>query len=66
MTKRFGVRYCDEGGTLTDPDGNLIDHTWDVIDRSAVVDGEPRTVSNHNTRAEARDEAKRLNAQAVR
>jgi hypothetical protein len=61
--KRYGVTYNDESGTLTRMDGTPLDHTWSVVDRSCIVDGYPREVSNHDTRQQARNEAKRLNAE---
>ncbi len=60
--KRFGVERCDEGGTLFDLDGNPIDHTWSVIDRSKTDGfGHYAEVSNHDRRSTARDEAARRN-----
>ncbi len=63
--KRYGVVRCDEGGTLFDMDGNPIDHTWDVIDRSdRDRDGHPKTVQNCDKRATARQIAAELNTKA--
>lgn len=62
--KRYGVVRCDEGGTLTDMNGNPIDHTWDVIDRQTVDGYGPVTVQNCDTRSTARRIAAELNAKA--
>jgi len=63
---RYGVCVCDEGGTLERSDGTPIDHTWDVVDRHAIdSDGHAVTVSNHDTRTQARGEARRLNQQQI-
>ncbi len=60
--KRYAVMKCDEGGTLFRNDGTPIDHTWDVVDRTKMRDdGYPESVSNHDTRKAAREEAVRLN-----
>ena len=53
---RYSVQPCDEG------DGR---RTWDV---RLVERGDPHggtTHSNHDTRAQARDEARELNAKAA-
>lgn len=53
---------CDEGGTLQDSEGNDIDHTWDVVDRSKDDGyGNPSVVQNCDTRKTARRIAKELN-----
>jgi hypothetical protein len=61
--KRYGVEYCDEGGTLFDNDGNPIHHTWSVVDRHKIDGyGHPTHVSTCRSRRQAREEARELNA----
>ena len=60
MTRRYVIRRCDEGGSLTRPDGTPIEHTWDVVDRETGC-----TVHNVDTRREARASAREYNG-AVR
>lgn len=56
---RYYVSRSDEGGTLVDSDGKLVDHTWDVIDRETG-----HSVQNTDTRAAARQRARELNGGA--
>lgn len=64
--RRFGVERCDEGGTLFDNEGNLIEHTWSVVDRSRRDEyGRAQEVSNHDTRKSARHEAANRNGETA-
>ena len=55
MRRRFYVAPCDNAGTT---DGKRI--TWDVIDRQTG-----RSISDHDTRAQAREAAREQNAEIV-
>ena len=67
-SKRYGVVFNDEAGTLFRPDGTMVPHTWSVVDRAdRDSSGNPREVANYDTRAEARREARdRNDAEAAR
>jgi hypothetical protein len=55
MKRRYIVRPCDNGGTVTNA---VRDRQWDVVDTLNNY----RTVANYDTRKAARDYAAELNA----
>ena len=57
MKKRYVVRPCDNGGSVTNA---VRDRQWDVVDTL----NDDRCVSNHDRRADARAEAKKMNEEA--
>jgi hypothetical protein len=64
--RRFGVEYCDEGGTLFDSEGKPIHHTWSVVDRKhRDADGHPQIVHTALTRREARQVVDEMTAKAA-
>lgn len=53
MSKRYQVKPCDNGGTVTNA---VRDRQWDVIDTTTG-----QTVANYDKRTDARTEAAKLN-----